>query len=292
MRIVERVEDLREAVRGWRRQGESIGFVPTMGNLHAGHHALVDAAKRRCARVVASVFVNPTQFGPNEDYARYPRTPDDDEAGLRAHACDLLFRPGVAEMYPFGTAACVRVHVPGLTDELDGAARPGHFDGVATVVLRLFNMVQPDLAAFGAKDFQQLQVIRYLVRELSLPVEILPLPTQRDHDGLALSSRNRFLDAQARAAAPAIHATLQRMREAWRAGRAVPAIEADAVAALRGSGFAPDYAAIRRAADLAPPRADERRGLVALIAARIGGTRLIDNLEFEPEPPADAVERM
>lgn len=286
MRIVDSVEDLRAIVREWRGQGASVGFVPTMGNLHAGHYALIDAAKRRCDRVVASVFVNPTQFGPNEDFSRYPRTPQDDEAGLREHDCDLLFRPGVDAMYPFGTAACVRVHVPGLTDELDGAARPGHFDGVATVVLRLFNMVQPDAAVFGRKDFQQLQVIRYLVRELSLPIEIVPLPTQRDHDGLALSSRNRFLDADARAAAPAIHATLLRMREAWAAGQALAAIEAEAVAALRARGFAPDYAAVRRAVDLASPGPDERHGLVALIAARIGSTRLIDNLEFEPERQA------
>lgn len=283
MRIVERVEDLRAAVRGWRGQGETIGFVPTMGNLHAGHHALVDLAKKRCDRVVASVFVNPTQFGPNEDFARYPRTPEDDEAGLLAHGCDLLFRPSVDEMYPFGTQASVRVHVPGITDELDGAARPGHFDGVATVVLRLFNMVQPDAAVFGRKDFQQLQVIRYLVRELSLPIDIVPAATQRDVDGLALSSRNRFLDADARAAAPAIHATLQRMRQAWAAGQALATIEAEAEAALRERGFAPDYASIRRATDLGRPGADERRGLVALVAARIGGTRLIDNLEFEPE---------
>lgn len=284
MRIVERIEDLRASVRAWRGQGDTIAFVPTMGNLHAGHHSLVDLARTQCDRVVASAFVNPTQFGPSEDFSRYPRTPEDDEAGLREHHCDLLFRPSVQEVYPFGTDACVRVQVPGVTDELDGAARPGHFDGVATVVLRLFNMVQPDVAVFGAKDFQQLQVIRYLVRELSLPIAIVSAPTQREADGLARSSRNRYLDASARAAAPAIHRTLQAMRAAWARGEALAAIEAEASAQLRALGFAPDYTAIRRARDLATPRPDERDGLVALIAARIGSTRLIDNLEFSPEP--------
>lgn len=283
MHIVERIGDLRTLVRGWRAQGARIGFVPTMGNLHAGHYALVDEARARGERVVASVFVNPTQFGPNEDFARYPRTPEDDAAGLREHGCDVLFRPTVDEMYPFGTDACVRVHVPGLTDELDGAARPGHFNGVATVVLRLFNMVQPDLAIFGRKDFQQLQVIRYLVRELSLPIEIVPASTRREPDGLAMSSRNRYLDADARAAAPAIRQVLLDMRAAWAHGEPLAQIEADATARLRGLGFAPDYTAVRRALDLAQPEAGERAGLVALVAARIGQTRLIDNLEFEPE---------
>lgn len=283
MRIVERVEDLRAAVRAWRAEGARIGFVPTMGNLHDGHYSLIETARRHCDRVVTSIFVNPTQFGPNEDFSRYPRTPQDDEAGLRAHACDLLFRPTVTTMYPLGTAHCVRVHVPDITDELDGAARPGHFDGVATVVLRLFNMVQPDIAVFGRKDFQQLQVLRYLVRELSLPITIVPAPTRREADGLAMSSRNRFLDADARAAAPTIHATLRAMQADWAAGEGIAAIEATALARLKDAGFAPDYASIRRAADLARPGPDERRGLVALVAARIGGTRLIDNLEFEPE---------
>ena len=284
MHIAERVDDLRAIVRAWRGQGDTVAFVPTMGNLHAGHYALVERARRHCDHVVASAFVNPTQFGPNEDFSRYPRTPEDDEAGLREHGCDLLFRPTVEEMYPFGAAACVRVHVPGLTDELDGAARPGHFDGVATVVLRLFNMVQPDVAIFGAKDFQQLQVIRYMVRELSLPIRIEAAPTVREADGLARSSRNRYLDAQARTVAPAIHRTLLAMRAAWERGEALAAIEADATARLAAVGFVPDYTAIRRAIDLAPPAAGERHGLVALIAARIGSTRLIDNLAFEPEP--------
>lgn len=288
MRIVERVEDLRASVRAWRGQGDTVAFVPTMGNLHAGHHSLIDLAREHCDHVIASAFVNPTQFGPNEDFSRYPRTPDEDEAGLREHHCDLLFRPTVEEMYPFGTDACVQVHVPGLTDELDGAARPGHFDGVATVVLRLFNMVQPDVAIFGAKDFQQLQVIRYMVRELSLPIAIVAAATVREADGLARSSRNRYLDAQARAVAPAIHRTLLAMRAAWARGEALTAIEAEATAQLRALGFSPDYTAIRRTRDLASPAPDERAGLVALIAARIGTTRLIDNLEFEPEPPVQA----
>ena len=288
MQIVERIADLRAAVRAWRGHGETVAFVPTMGNLHDGHYSLVELARSRSDRVIASAFVNPTQFGPSEDFSRYPRTPDEDAAGLRAHGCDLLVRPSVDEMYPFGTAACVRVHVPGLTNELDGAARPGHFDGVATVVLRLFNMVQPDVAVFGAKDFQQLQVIRYLVRELSLPIEIVAGPTSREGDGLARSSRNRYLDAAARAAAPAIHRTLLAMRAAWARGEPLPAIEAEATATLQALGFVPDYAAIRRAVDLATPGPGERGDLVGLVAARIGTTRLIDNLVFESERSAPA----
>ena len=166
---------LRAQLRQWRREGASVGFVPTMGNLHAGHFALVELARRHADKVVASIFVNPTQFGPNEDYARYPRTPDADINGLAEHRCDALFLPPVEQMYPFGTMGCVQMHVPGITDILCGAHRPGHFNGVAQVVARLFNMVQPDLAVFGRKDYQQLQVIRYMTREMSFPVEIVPV---------------------------------------------------------------------------------------------------------------------
>lgn len=280
MQIIEHVSALREVVASWRRAGQRIAFVPTMGNLHAGHYALIALARRHAARVVASVFVNPTQFGPNEDFARYPRTPHEDEAGLEAAGCDLLFRPSVGEMYPYGAERCVAVRVPGLTDVLDGAARPGHFDGVATVVLRLFNMVQPDVAVFGLKDFQQLRVIQYLVRDLALPVGIIPAPIARDSDGLALSSRNRYLSPDERALAPALHRTLLAMRDAWRAGISFERIEADAMQQLRDLGFAPDYAQIRRGSDLAPPSGVNDESLTALLAARLGSTRLIDNLAF------------
>ncbi len=279
MRLVHEVAALRAQIVQWRRAGERIAFVPTMGNLHAGHFSLIALAREHADRVVASIFVNPTQFGPNEDFARYPRTPEADEAGLSAAGCDLVFRPTVEAMYPFGAEQCVVVRVPGLTNELDGAARPGHFDGVATVVLRLFNMVQPDVAVFGRKDFQQWRVIDYLVRELSLPIAIVPAPIHRDADGLALSSRNQYLSSAERAIAPELHRTLLAMQTALHAGTPLAQIEADALAHLSQAGFVPDYAQFRRSHDLARPRDEERDGLVALVAARLGNTRLIDNLE-------------
>lgn len=281
MQITDQVDALREVVSDWRGKGERVAFVPTMGNLHAGHLALVALARRHADRVVASVFVNPTQFGPNEDFSRYPRTPEEDEAGLTNAGCDLLFRPGVEAMYPFGAERCVRVRVPGITDELDGAARPGHFDGVATVVLRLFNMVQADVAVFGRKDFQQLRVIEYLVRDLALPIEILPAPIARDADGLALSSRNRYLDADQRRMAPRLYQALSGMHDAWRSGKPLLEIETDALRRIEAAGFVPDYVEIRRAGDLARPSGHADGPLVALVAARLGSTRLIDNLEFD-----------
>ena len=271
---------LRAQVRQWRREGASIGFVPTMGNLHAGHHALVALARRHADREVASIFVNPTQFGPNEDYARYPRTPDSDIKGLAETGCDALFLPPVEQMYPFGTMGCVQMHVPGITDILCGAHRPGHFNGVAQVVARLFNMVQPDLAVFGRKDYQQLQVIRYMTREMSFPVEIIPAPTLREADGLAMSSRNQYLQGDERQTATRIYQTLRFMRDAARQGLPVAGIEDEAVARLEAAGFSVDYAEVRRG-DLTRAKSPEERGLVALVAARLGRTRLIDNLEFD-----------
>ncbi|MBS0575977.1 MAG: pantoate--beta-alanine ligase [Proteobacteria bacterium] len=269
--------ELRARVRAWKIEGLRVGFVPTMGNLHAGHMALIDLAREHADRVVASVFVNPTQFGPNEDFSRYPRTLDADAAGLAAHDCDALFAPTVATMYPYGTGNEVKVQVPDITTILDGAHRPGHFDGVATVVARLFNMVQPDVAVFGQKDYQQLQVISRLVRDLAFPIEIVAAPTVRADDGLALSSRNQYLSPAEREVAPTIHATLLSMREGVRGGRTLAAVEAAATARLVAAGFAVDYATIRRA-DLGAPADHTRTGLVALIAARLGNTRLIDNL--------------
>jgi pantoate--beta-alanine ligase len=271
---------LRAQLRQWRRDGSSVGFVPTMGNLHAGHHELVKLARRHADRVVASIFVNPTQFGPNEDYARYPRTPDSDINGLAELGCDALFLPPVEQMYPFGTMGCVQMHVPGITDILCGAHRPGHFNGVAQVVARLFNMVQPDLAVFGRKDYQQLQVIRYMAREMSFPVEIIPAPTLREPDGLAMSSRNQYLQGQERQTAVHIHRTLQFMREAAQQGLPVAGIEDEARSRLEAAGFSVDYAEVRRS-DLTRPKAANEPGLVALVAARLGRTRLIDNLEFD-----------
>jgi pantoate--beta-alanine ligase len=282
IRSVARVDDLRALVDGWRREGARVGFVPTMGNLHAGHFALVDLAREHADKVVASVFVNPTQFGPNEDYARYPRTPEADQAGLDAHGCDVVFLPTVEEMYPFGTMGCVQMHVPGITDILDGFHRPGHFNGVAQVVARLFNMVQPQLAVFGRKDYQQLQVIRYMTREMSFPVEIVPAPTLREPDGLAMSSRNQYLQGVERQLATTIHRVLRQMQARAARDEPVTGIEAEARQQLEAAGFSVDYAELRRA-DLTRPSASAEPGLLALVAARLGRTRLIDNLEFDPE---------
>jgi pantoate--beta-alanine ligase len=274
------LEALRERVRDWKSQGHRIGFVPTMGNLHAGHHSLIELARQHADRIVASVFVNPTQFGPNEDFSRYPRTPDADAQGLAAAGCDLLWMPTVDTMYPYGAQATVQIHVPAMTDVLEGAFRPGHFDGVATVVARLFHQVQPDVAAFGRKDYQQLAVIRYLVRDLAFPIDILAGDTLREADGLAMSSRNQYLSAAERPIAATIHRTLQQMRTQTLAGASLSAVETAARLALEAQGFRVDYAALRRP-DLSEPAGDAGGPRVALIAARLGATRLIDNLKFD-----------
>ena len=277
-----KVADLRRQVSEWRRAGLRVGFVPTMGNLHAGHFALVKLAREHSDKVVSSIFVNPTQFGPNEDYARYPRTPDSDIEGLAGAGGDALLLPDVEEMYPFGTMGCVQMHVPGITDILDGAHRPGHFNGVAQVVARLFNMVQPDIACFGRKDYQQLQVIRYMATEMSFPVTIVPAPTLREADGLAMSSRNQYLVGDERQTATFIYQTLRFMRDQAALGLPLAGIELEARQRLEMAGFTVDYAEIRRS-DLGRPKASDERELLALIAARLGRTRLIDNLEFEAD---------
>ncbi len=280
MDTVHRADDLRARVAHWRSQGKRIGFVPTMGNLHAGHFSLIAIARKHADVVVASVFVNPTQFGPTEDFASYPRTLPDDQRGLELARCDLLFAPSVEEMYPFGAAATVRVDVPGISETLDGAARPGHFTGVATVVTKLFNLVQPDVAVFGQKDYQQLLVIRRMVADLRVPIEIIGAPTLREANGLAMSSRNQYLTGDERERAAVIHRTLNAMRDDVRNGEAISEAETSASEALIAAGLKPDYAVIRRADDLTHAVADERH-LVALIAARLGRARLIDNLTFE-----------
>ena len=276
---------LRARIGEWKRNGLRVGFVPTMGNLHAGHHSLIALARQHADRVVASVFVNPTQFGPNEDFARYPRTPEADAAGLQAAGCDLMWLPSVETMYPFGPGATVQVRVPVVTETLEGAHRPGHFDGVATVVARLFNQVQPDVAVFGRKDYQQLAVIRYLARDLAFPVEVVAGETLREDDGLAMSSRNQYLSMEERRSAPVIHRTLESMAAGIRAGSRRAEVEAQAATDLAASGFTVDYAVVRRP-DLTEPRDDEPGPRVALIAARIGRTRLIDNLHFDKSESA------
>jgi pantoate--beta-alanine ligase len=280
---MERIEDLSELrarTSDWRRAGDSIAFVPTMGNLHAGHLTLVAEARPRARRVVVSIFVNPLQFGPQEDLAAYPRTLEQDAALLENAGCDLLFAPGLGTMYPRGQDAQTRVEVPGLSGILCGTSRPGHFTGVATVVCKLFHMVQPDLALFGEKDYQQLLVIRRLVEDLAMPVEVVGVPTVREPDGLAMSSRNGYLSAEERARAPALHRTLQIAADALRTGRPAAEIEREASATLARAGMRPDYVAVRRAWDLEEP-GEVDRDLVILAAAYLGRARLIDNLRLQ-----------
>jgi len=263
-----------------RADGGRIAMVPTMGALHAGHMALVAQARALAEHVVVSIFVNPTQFGPNEDLAAYPRREAEDAALLEAAGVDILWAPSVEVMYPRGFATSIRV--AGVSEGLDGAARPGHFDGVATVVARLFGQVRPDIACFGEKDYQQLAVIRRLVADLSLRVAIKGVPTERDRDGLALSSRNAYLGPRERALAVALPETLVTAGEAISGREDVPAILAWATRYLIDSGFeSVDYVALCDAGDLAPMTVLDRPARL-LVAARIGGTRLIDNIAVNP----------
>ncbi|UVM55236.1 pantoate--beta-alanine ligase [Pseudomonas sp. B21-012] len=280
MNTVKTVLELRAAVARARSEGKRIGFVPTMGNLHSGHAALVTKAAQRVDFVVASIFVNPLQFGPSEDLDKYPRTLAADQEKLLQAGCHLLFAPTVEEMYPDGMAGQTRVSVPQLSDGLCGASRPGHFEGVATVVSKLFNMVQPDLAVFGQKDFQQLAVIRALVRDLNMPIQIIGEPTVRAEDGLALSSRNGYLSDEQRATAPALYRLLSQMAAAIEQGeRDYPALIANGQQQLAAAGFRPDYLEVRQALSLRPAKPEDR-DLVILVAAFLGATRLIDNLHL------------
>ncbi|MCE9681096.1 pantoate--beta-alanine ligase [Halomonas alkalisoli] len=276
MRTLRDIPALRETLGAYRRRGQRIALVPTMGNLHAGHLALVEAARRHADVVVATIFVNPLQFGPSEDLDAYPRTLIDDQARLEVAGCDLLFAPDTAMLYPRGLGQQTRVCVPIVSEGLCGGARPGHFDGVSTVVSILFNLVQPDTACFGEKDYQQLAVIRKLVEDLHFPIEIVGVPIVRAEDGLALSSRNGYLDPDQRAAAPRLYRTLCELRDALEAGEPVAAALETGPARLRESGFEPDYLELR-ALDLTPVTATTRDA-VLLAAARLGPTRLIDNL--------------
>ena len=269
---------VRAQVLEWRAQGLKIGFVPTMGNLHAGHMSLLAAARYRANRVISSIFVNPLQFGQGEDFSQYPRTPADDEQLLAEAQCDAVFMPGVEELYPEGGSQATLISVRGLSDILCGAFRPGHFDGVATVVAKLFGIVQPDVAVFGEKDFQQFVIIHKMTTELAIPVDVVGAPTVRAQDGLALSSRNRYLSTEERAQAPAIYRALHRAVERLAAGeRDVSGVEAEGRAAIEAAGLRVDYFSVRSARDLAPP-ASGLNDLVVLTAARLGRARLIDNL--------------
>lgn len=279
---VRTVADLRAHVAAWRARGERVALVPTMGALHEGHRSLVRLARAEADRVVASVFVNPRQFGPAEDFAAYPRDEAADARALEAEGCDLLFAPSPADMYPPGFATTISV--AGVSEPLDGAARPGHFAGVATVVAKLLVQAAPDIAVFGEKDHQQLLVIRRLVRDLDLPVRVLGAPIARAADGLALSSRNAYLSAEDRARAPAMHRALAAAAEALNRGAPVAAVEAAGRAALTAAGFGQiDFFAVHHADDLAAagpgPLARSAR---VLAAAKLGRTRLIDNVSADP----------
>ncbi|MFP4137507.1 MAG: pantoate--beta-alanine ligase [Halomonas sp.] len=276
MRTLREIPALRETLGDARRRGKRIALVPTMGNLHDGHLALVAAARERAEVVIATIFVNPLQFGAGEDLDAYPRTLEADRHKLEAAGCDLLFAPDTATVYPRGLEAQTRILVPEVTEGLCGAARPGHFDGVSTVVGMLFNLVQPDLACFGEKDYQQLAVIRRMVADLHFPVEIVGVPIVRAEDGLALSSRNGYLDDAQRATAPELYRTLCALRDALAGGAEVAPTLEEGLARLRQAGFTPDYLELR-AADLGPVTAATREA-VLLAAARLGPTRLIDNL--------------
>jgi pantoate--beta-alanine ligase len=273
------VAALRETVAGWRKQQERIALVPTMGALHRGHLALVEAARRRCERVVASLFVNPKQFGPREDFTAYPRDEAADLAKFREAGVDLVFAPTVEEMYPAGFVTAVRV--AGIGDELEGAHRPGHFDGVATVVSKLLLQCLPDIACFGEKDYQQLLVVRHMARDLDIPVKIEGIATVREPDGLALSSRNVYLSPEERRNAPLLYRVLNEIATALAAEpENVAAALQNGVAELRQAGFAPDYLELRDTADLSPlSRLDRPARLLA--AAHLGRTRLIDNIPVD-----------
>ena len=278
MIVVHNKQDLAEHLAEWRLHDEHVALVPTMGNLHAGHIALVDLAREHAERVVVSIFVNPTQFGEGEDFEDYPRTLERDQRRLKKTSVDLIFAPNVETMYPFGLERATKVSVPGLTEHFCGASRPGHFDGVTTVVARLFSLVLPDVAIFGQKDYQQQLVIRHMTEDLSLPVGIITGETVRADDGLALSSRNSYLLESERAVAPVLYETLSSTAQDLQDGRRnFEELEADAFKRLRDVGFDVEYYSIRRALNLEVPDRD-CDDLVVLAAARLGTARLIDNI--------------
>ena len=278
MITVETIDALRHTVAVWRNNGERIAFVPTMGNLHDGHLALIDEAKRDADRTVASIFVNPLQFGEGEDFDTYPRTRDEDSSQLASRSVDLLFAPPVEAIYQRAQQQQTRIEVPEVSHILDGEFRPGFFIGVATVVCKLFNMVQPDIAVFGEKDYQQLHIIRRMVEDLQMPIEIAASPTVRESDGLAMSSRNSYLDTRQRQIAPLIYRCLLQTADELQRGKGDRRqLEQAALATLEDAGFIVDYYTVRNADTLDPADADENK-LVILTAARLGGTRLIDNI--------------
>jgi len=279
MKVIDSTAALRELIGDWKRSGLSVGFVPTMGNLHDGHLKLVKRAKAHNDKVIVSIFVNPMQFGKNEDLDAYPRTIEQDKAKLVTEGTDAVFLPSVADMYPAGLDAQTFVEVPGISDVLCGASRPGHFRGVATVVSKLFNMVQPDDAFFGEKDFQQLAVIRTMARDLSMAVTIHGVPTEREASGLAMSSRNGYLSEAEKATASEIYQAMQRMKVAIEKGnKKFDELEASTVADLEEKGFRNDYVKVVNASTFMPASATDAH-LVIVVALFMGKTRLIDNIQ-------------
>ena len=278
MIIVNSILDLRTVISAWKQSGLSVALVPTMGNLHAGHLKLVNSAKQKADKVVVSIFVNPTQFGVNEDFSSYPRTEQEDQLKLATENADLLFLPAITDIY--STNALTTVTVTGLSDMYCGASRPGHFSGVATIVCKLFNLVQPDIAVFGLKDFQQFTVIKTMVRDLNIPIELLGVDTQRENNGLAMSSRNNYLTDPERQLAPQLYQALGIAQSAILAGQHSYAdIEQQALQTLKNAGFIPDYFVICCSYDLSPATKQDK-DIVILAAAKLGTTRLIDNIYF------------
>ncbi|NRA71309.1 MAG: pantoate--beta-alanine ligase [Gammaproteobacteria bacterium] len=281
MITTENTAQLRAQIKAWRLAGETIAFVPTMGNLHLGHLTLVAEAKKRATKIVASIFVNPMQFDNPNDLTNYPRTLEQDSEQLIAQGVDLLFTPTPEIMYPKGLDAQTFVEVPGISDILCGASRPGHFRGVATIVTKLFNLVTPDIACFGTKDYQQLQVIRAMVEDLSIDTEIIGVETVRESSGLAKSSRNGYLTADELTVAPLLYQVMQQLAKAVKQGESITEQISLAIARLDVSDFTTDYVKVRYADDLTNATTADRQ-LVILAAAFLGKARLIDNLVFEP----------
>ncbi|ATZ73543.1 pantoate--beta-alanine ligase [Idiomarina sp. X4] len=276
MKVLKSLQELRE----WRSAQQQVALVPTMGNLHDGHLQLVKNALQHCDTVVVSIFVNPMQFGPNEDLDSYPRTLEADCSALETLGVSAVFTPTVNDVYPRGLEQQTKVSVPGISDILCGASRPGHFEGVATIVCKLFNMVQPQVAVFGEKDYQQLQVIRLMTQDLSLPVDVVGVPTQREASGLALSSRNGYLTAEEKTQATALYKSLQDAKAGLERQEDFELVESQAVQQLGKAGFKVDYFSIRNSDDLQPASEKDEKWVI-LAAAFLGKTRLIDNLQVD-----------
>lgn len=278
MRTIQKIDEIHAQIRTWRNTDKQIAFIPTMGNLHDGHLSLIKQAQQRADHVVVSIFVNPMQFGKGEDFENYPHTPQDDNKKLFEAGVDLLFIPTTSDLYPQGIEASTRVEVPGYSDILCGAHRPNHFTGVSTIVTKFFNIIQPDIALFGEKDYQQLLIIRRVTEDLCFPVTILSGPTIREPDGLAISSRNNYLSSIERQSAPVLYKILKQIKKALQSGNHnYTALEKSALSMLEKENFTPDYFSIRRADNLAPAQPEDNN-LIILAAAKLGKTRLIDNM--------------